>query len=178
MKTARTVLATLGIVTLLYGIFALVTVSFDPVFAGRSIFQMFRDTGFPMLVIGLGCLLSVIILLVAGSALGEQPRAARASDEEDDDLFLENETVPADTYESEWTPAIKQREREALSLENEEGTPDLFADDEEDEQEDEPQQLDGSMLFGSAPDPLRHCVFCGTAFPQSETVCPKCGKHA
>ena len=176
MKTFRTILATLGVTTLAYGIFALLTVRIDPAFAGRSIFQMFRDTGVPALILGIACLLSVTIIAIAVTAFRDEPHGRRTA-AEDDDLFLENETVPVDTYEEEWSPELKKKGRAALSLEEDEEpeTPDLFADDDEPEPE---ARLDETLFAKPKVESMRRCVFCGTSFPHSESVCPKCGKRA
>ena len=172
MKTLRTVLATFGMTTLIYGAFALFTVTIDPAFAGRSIYRMFRDTGFPALVIGIACLLSAAVILFAAAAFRDDPKSRRAAaPAEDEDRFIEEETVPVETYEEEWTPAVKKKSRAALKLEKDEPAPDLFADD------DEPK-LDETMFRKPKAEKLRHCLFCGTAYPTSQSVCPKCGKRA
>ena len=51
MKTIRTILATFGVTTALYGLFALIAMRVNPAFVGRSIYQLFRDTGCPFLVV-------------------------------------------------------------------------------------------------------------------------------
>ena len=65
MKTIRTILATFGVTSLLYGAFALIAMHNNFAFTGRSIYQLFRDTGFIMLVIGIGCVLSFVIMTIA-----------------------------------------------------------------------------------------------------------------
>ena len=171
MKTLRTVLATFGMTTLVYGAFALFTVTIDPAFAGRSIYRMFRDTGFPALVVGIACLLSAAVIIFATAAFRDDAKARRAAADEDDEQFIEEETVPVDTYEEQWTPAVKKKSRAALKLEKDEPAPDLFADD------DEPK-LDETMFRKPKAEKTRQCLFCGTAFPVSQSVCPKCGKRA
>ena len=79
MKTIRTVLATFGMTTLLYGAFALFCVSIDPAFTARSIYQLFRDTGFPFLVVGIACLLSVLIISFAIAAFRDDSKARRGT---------------------------------------------------------------------------------------------------
>lgn len=162
MKTIRTMLATFGMTTLLYGGFALLCVTVDPAFAGRSIYQMFRDTGFPAVVIGIACLLSVIIISFAVAAFRDEPRSRRSA-EQDDEEFLENETVAVEDYDAdEWTPAMKKKSRAALAYEQD-------ADEDED---------DDSAYARPRKQKMRHCLFCGAAFPAGSAVCPKCGKRA
>ena len=54
MKTIRTILATFGVTSALYGLFALIMMRMNPAFTGRTIYQLFRETGFVALVIGIG----------------------------------------------------------------------------------------------------------------------------
>ena len=140
MKTIRTILATFGVTTALYGLFALIAMRVNPAFVGRSIYQLFRDTGFVALVIGIGCILSFIIMTVAIVSFrddGGRKKHEFLDDDEDDD-FLEEETVPeerAEEADESWSPEIKRKQRRALRHTDEEPTPDLFGDD---EPEDEP----------------------------------------
>ena len=101
MKTIRTILATFGVTTALYGLFALIAMRVNPAFVGRSIYQLFRDTGFVALVIGIGCILSFIIMTVAIVSFrddGGRKKHEFLDDDEDDD-FLEEETVPEERAE-------------------------------------------------------------------------------
>lgn len=179
MKTIRTVLATLGMTTLLYGAFALFCVSIDPAFTARSIYQLFRDTGFPFLVVGIACLLSVLIISFAIAAFRDDSKARRSTAAVDEEQFLEEETVPVEEYERQWTPELKKKSRDALSYEDSDDTPDLFAEDEtaDEPADEEPPTLDAS-LFRQPNQPMRRCVFCGTAYPETDAVCPKCGRRA
>jgi hypothetical protein len=45
------------------------------------------------------------------------------------------------------------------------------------EEEDAPA-LDETLFRAPRSSGTQHCIFCGTAFPISEYVCPKCGKRA
>lgn len=165
MKNLRTALITFGMTTLLYGTFALLTVAIDPAFAGRSIYQLFRDTGFPALVIGIACLLGVLLIAFAYAAFRGDVKPKRAPEPEDDEeAFLENETVPAEEYERPYGPV---RTRRAAAPE-----PDLFSDDEDDE-----PTVDETLLRRQGAPKTQHCIFCGTPFPMADSVCPKCGKH-
>ena len=138
MKTIRTILATFGVTTALYGLFALIAMRVNPAFVGRSIYQLFRDTGFVALVIGIGCILSFIIMTVAIVSFrddGGRKKHEFLDDDEDDD-FLEEETVPeerAEEADESWSPEIKRKQRRALRHTDEEPepTPDLFDDEEE-----------------------------------------------
>ena len=174
MKTIRTILITFGLTTLLYGGFALFCVSIDPPFASRSIFQMFRDTGFPVLVIGIACLLAVLLISFAVSAFRDNPKKGAAADD-DEDRFLEEETVSVEEYEQEWTPKLKRKSRPAaVAEEDPEESP---AGD--GESEDDTPALDESLFRQTAAaQSTRRCVFCGTAYSSSEPVCPKCGRRA
>ncbi len=181
MKTLRTVLATFGITTLLYGGFALITVGVDPAFAGKSIYQMFRATGFPSLVIGIACLLSVLIILFTGAAFRDNSKSKKVSSE-DEDFFLENETVPVEEYEEQWISRKNSAEKDSVTKEEEAfQTPDLFADDDLSKKSDEDSapSLDGSFFAPSrSQESMRYCIFCGTPYPTTAAVCPKCGKRS
>lgn len=136
MKTIRTILATFGVTTLLYGLFALIAVRVNPAFTGRSIYQMFRDTGFVALVIGIGCVLSFVILTVAIVSFRDDGARKKSDflEDDSDEAFLEEETVPeerAEEADESWSPEIKRKQRRAL-LHTEEPSVDLF-DDEDDE---------------------------------------------
>lgn len=134
MKTLRTILATFGATSLLYGLFALIAMRVNPAFTGRSIYQLFRDTGFVALVIGIGCVLSFVIMTVALVSFrddGTRKKREFLDDDADDD-FLEEETVPeelAEEADESWSPEIKRKQRRALKHTDEEPTPDLFGDD-------------------------------------------------
>lgn len=120
MKTIRTILATFGVTTLLYGLFALLMMRLNPAFTGRSIFQLFRQTGFITLVIGIGCVLAAVIMTIAiVSFRDEGSRKKREIIDEEDELdeFLEDETVPeerAAEADETWSSEIKRKQRKAL----------------------------------------------------------------
>ena len=132
MKTIRTILATFGATTLLYGLFALMMTRLNPAFTGRTIFQLFRETGFVTLVIGIGCVLSAVIMTVAIISFRDEGSRKKQKhvvvDEEDDlDDFLEEETVPeerAAEADETWSNEIKRKQRRALR----------HADEDEDEE--------------------------------------------
>jgi len=137
MKTIRTILATFGVTTALYGVFALISVRLNPAFTGRSVYQLFRDTGFVALVIGIGCVLSFVIMTIAIASFRDDGGRKKHESEEDDlfDDFIEEETVPeerAEEADESWSPEIKRKQRRALRHTDEEPTPDLFADDDDD----------------------------------------------
>lgn len=164
MKNLRTALITFGMTTLLYGAFALLTVAIDPAFAGRSIYQLFRDTGFPALVIGIACLLAVLLIAFAYAAFRGDVKPKRAPEPEDDEEeFLAAETVPAAEYDRPYRPVRTRRAPE----------PELFADD-----ADEEPMVDETLLRRQGAPRMQHCIFCGTSFPAADRVCPKCGKQA
>lgn len=134
MKTIRTILATFGVTSLLYGAFALIAMHSNWAFTGRSIFQLFRDTGFIMLVIGIGCVLSFVIMTVAIVSFKDEGTRKKHDILYDDpeEEFLEEETVPeerAEEADESWSPEIKRKQRRALRHTDEEPTPDLFGDD-------------------------------------------------
>ncbi len=138
MKTIRTILATFGVTSLLYGLFALIAMRLNPAFTGRSIYQLFRDTGFVALVIGIGCVLSFVIMTIAIVSFRDEGTRKKHETAEDDlfDDFLEEETVPeerADEADESWSPEIKRKQRKALrhAEPEPEPEPDLFAEDDE-----------------------------------------------
>lgn len=136
MKTIRTILATFGVTSLLYGLFALIAMRLNPAFTGRSIYQLFRDTGFVALVIGIGCVLSFVIMTIAIVSFRDEGAQKKHETAEEDlfDDFLEEETVPeerAEEADESWSPEIKRKQRKALRHTDEEPTPDLFAEDDD-----------------------------------------------
>ena len=136
MKTIRTILATFGVTSLLYGLFALIAMRLNPAFTGRSIYQLFRDTGFVALVIGIGCVLSFVIMTIAIVSFRDEDARKKHENAEEDlfDDFLEEETVPeerADEADESWSPEIKRKQRKALRHAEPEPEPDLFAEDDE-----------------------------------------------
>ena len=138
MKTIRTILATFGVTTLLYGLFALIAMRVNPAFTGRSIYQLFRETGFVALVIGIGCVLSFVIMTVAVVSFRDDNTRRKHDflEDDSDEEFLEEETVPeerAEEADESWSPEIKRKQRRALRHTDEEPEPDLFDDDEDDE---------------------------------------------
>ena len=135
MKTIRTILATFGITTMLYGVIALIAMRLNPAFTGRTIYQLFRDTGFVALVIGIGCILSFVIMTIAVVSFRDENTHKKHDFAEADEFgdFLEEETVPAErAYEADesWSPEVKRKQRRAL-YQAQEPTPDLFADEPE-----------------------------------------------
>ncbi len=146
MKTIRTILATFGVTTALYGVFALISVRLNPAFTGRSVYQLFRDTGFVALVIGIGCVLSFVIMTIAIASFRDDGGRKKHESEEDDlfDDFIEEETVPeerAEEADESWSPEIKRKQRRALRHTDEEPTPDLFADDDDDGEDEVSKQF-------------------------------------
>lgn len=141
MKTIRTILATFGVTTLLYGLFALIAMRLDLTFTGRSIYQLFRSTGFAALVLGVGCILSFVIMTIALVSFREDGKTKKRDffEDEDDEEFIEEETVPAeraDEADEAWSPEIKRKQRKALFATDEQTEPeipDLFGEDDEDE---------------------------------------------
>ena len=207
MKTIRTIFATFGVTSALYGLFALIAVRLNPAFTGRSIYQMFRDTGFVALVIGIGCILSFVIMTVAIVSFREEGarRKHDFTDDESEEEFLEEETVPEDRAEEadeSWSPEIKRKQRRALRHTDEEPTPDLFGDDEDEEtipirsdrepeadtvrtidDEDfapepvEPEEPDAAVpeTEENAAIPSKRCIYCGKMIDADSAFCIYCG---
>lgn len=133
MKTIRTILATFGVTSALYGVTALIAMRLNPAFTGRTIYQLFRDTGFVALVIGIGCILSFVIMTVAIVSFRDEGAHKKHDLLEEDEFknFLEEETLPAErayAADESWSPEMKRRQRRALH-QAQEPTPNLFADD-------------------------------------------------
>jgi len=160
MKTIRTILATFGVTSLLYGAFALIAMHNNFAFTGRSIYQLFRDTGFIMLVIGIGCVLSFVIMTIAVVSFRDEGTRKKHDLLYDDpeEEFLEEETVPeenAEEADETWSPRIKRMQRRALRHADEEPSPDLFGDDEPEkpfsfrEETQTPQELHSAHLKSS-----------------------------
>ena len=199
MKTIRTILATFGVTSALYGVFALISMRLNPAFTGRSIYQLFRDTGFVALVIGIGCVLSFVIMTVAIVSFRDEGARKKHEflDDETDDEFLEEETVPeerAAEADESWSPEIKRKQRRALRQTDDEPTPDLFDDDDEEE----PISVRGSVNEDGTPDepaeesafapkaqaegepeavPSKRCVYCGKLIDADSAFCIYCGKR-
>ena len=163
MKTLRTALITFGLTSLAYGIFAMLTVAFDPDYAGRSIYRLFSDTGFPMLIVGIACVLAVLLISFSLAAFRGEVRQRKA-ESDDEEAFLEKETVPAAEYDAQRYAAPQKRQKRRPAPK---------------EQPELPEEFDETMLRSAAPaEPqTQHCIFCGTAFPAGDSVCPKCGRH-
>lgn len=173
MKTIRTVLITFGMTSLLYGGFALFCVSIDPPFASRSIYQMFRDTGFPILVIGIACFLAVLVISYALYAFRETTKS-KGSSLPPEDKFLDEETVSVEEYERNWTPKLRNKHGAGHYQNPEAETENDIAE----EDSDDVPVLDDSLFSPPAGSvQTQRCIFCGTSFPVSDPVCPKCGRH-
>ena len=185
MKTIRTILATFGVTTLIYGIFALVAMRLNLTFTGRSIYQLFRETGFAALVIGIGCVLSFVIMTVAIVSFRDDG-ARRKHDlfeDEDDEEFLEEETVPeerAEEADETWSPEIKRKQRRALFATDEQEEPEPDEDPEEafmrpeplfrPEEPEEPEER--------RPEPgMKRCIYCGGLIDDDSAFCIHCGKR-
>lgn len=204
MKTIRTILVTFGVTTLLYGLLALIAVRLDLAFTGRSIYQLFRSTGFAALVLGIGCILSFVIMTIALVAFRDDGGRKKRDifDESDDEAFIDEETVPAEKAEEadeSWSPEIKRKQRKALFAggEDEEPTPDLFAEDEEDkpvitlraqeeEQANEPeaeQTEEPEPAPEEKPEPepaapgTKRCIYCGATIDADSAFCNFCGNR-
>ena len=202
MKTIRTILATFGVTSALYGVFALISMRLNPAFTGRSIYQLFRDTGFVALVIGIGCVLSFVIMTVAIVSFRDDGARKKHDflDDETDEEFLEEETVPeerAAEADESWSPEIKRKQRRALRQTDDEPTPDLFDDDDgepitvrsivdETETADEPAE---ETAFAPKPQteeaaegepeavPTKRCIYCGKTIDADSAFCIWCGKR-
>ena len=205
MKTIRTILATFGVTSALYGAFALIAMRLNPAFTGRSIYQLFRDTGFIALVIGIGCVLSFVIMTIAIVSFRDDGARKKHELTEEDEYedFLEEETVPeerADEADESWSPEIKRKQRHALRHVDEEPTPDLFADDDDEIGEEllrSDLQDDAAFRPADAPEkgtagpeqpvlieipeaPVRttkRCVYCGETIDADSAFCNFCGKR-
>ena len=104
----------------------------DLTFTGRSIYQLFRSTGFAALVLGIGCILSFVIMTIAIVAFRDDGARKKRDmfEDEDDEAFLDEETVPAERAEEadeSWSPEIKRKQRKALfaGSDEEDETPEL-----------------------------------------------------
>lgn len=200
MKTIRTILATFGFTSLFYGLIALVSMRLDLAFTGRSIYQLFRSTGFAALVLGIGCILSFIIMTIALVAFRDDGGRKKRDifEDEDDEAFIDEETVPAELAEEadeSWSPEIKRKQRNALFAGDgeEEPTPDLFTDDEAEEQpapvidirpQTEPEAAEpdaepeepAQETEPEAPGTKR-CIYCGALIDEDSAFCNFCGNR-
>jgi hypothetical protein len=206
MKTIRTILATFGVTSLFYGLFALISMRLNPAFTGRSIYQLFRDTGFVALVIGIGCVLSFVIMTIAiVSFRDDGARKKREYDEDDPDDFLEEETVPeerAEEADETWPPEIKRKQRRALlATDEDEEVPNLFDDEDEAPRRepfarpevytaDEPEtpvlpirETAAEAFDEDEPEEapadaaLKRCIYCGKPIDADSAFCIYCGKR-
>ena len=205
MKTIRTILATFGVTTLLYGLFALIAMRLDLTFTGRSIYQLFRDTGFAALVLGIGCILSFVIMTIALVTFRDDGGRKKHDifEEYDEEEFLEEETVPenrAAEADETWSPEIKRKQRKALmAVEETEDIPNLF-----DDSDDAAPEIDIPILVTAEPEePLteedeaedtsaeepetqeeemqemekKRCIHCGALIDADSAFCNCCGKR-
>lgn len=206
MKTIRTILATFGVTTLLYGLIALIAMRLDLTFTGRSIYQLFRDTGFAALVLGIGCILSFIIMTIALVAFRDDGSRKKRDifEEDDEEEFLEEETVPeerAEEADETWSPEIKRKQRKALLAveEPEEETPNLFDDSDEEKREEpvipvrqeepeateeQPEEAEPVSEEADETEPQeaddqdkKRCIYCGAWIDADSAFCNCCGKR-
>ena len=198
MKTIRTILATFGVTTLLYGLFALIAMRLDLTFTGRSIYQLFRSTGFAALVLGVGCILSFVIMTIALVSFREDGKSRKRDffEDEDDEEFIDEETVPAaraDEADEAWSPEIKRKQRKALFATDEQAEPeipDLFEEDDADEEPEiipiraaetpKPEEPEAPEEEPEAPldtAGMKQCVHCGEWIDADSAFCIRCGKR-
>ena len=197
MKTIRTILATFGFSSLFYGLIALVSMRLDLAFTGRSIYQLFRSTGFAALVLGIGCILSFIIMTIALVAFRDDGGRKKRDifEDEDDEAFIDEETVPAERAEEAdetWSPEIKRKQRRALFAtdEQEEPEPDedpeeafmrpepLFRPEEPEEPEEAEEPKEPEEPEERRPEPgMKRCIYCGGLIDDDSAFCIHCGKR-
>ena len=200
MKTIRTILATFGVTTLLYGLFALLAMRLNFTFTGRSIYQLFRETGFAAMVLGIGCILSFIIMTVAIVAFRDDGSRKKRDFLEDDgdEAFLEEETVPAEQAaeaDETWSPEMKRTQRKALKATDEEPeapmeTVQLFGEEDEEPvpetiplrraplaEEPKPEQPEAQPVIDALPAGKKRCSCCGAVIDADSAFCTRCGKR-
>ena len=101
MKTIRTILGTLAAVLLGYGLLAVITFRSGAAFLQRTLYQVFSQSYFVTLVLGVAFLLIAVILTVALMSFKDDERAEK--DEEDDADYADRSLRDDEDIESEST---------------------------------------------------------------------------
>lgn len=195
MKTIRTILGTLAVIVLGYGLLAVISFRANSAFLQRSLYQIFAQSYFVALVLGVAFLLIAIILTVALMSFRDDEREEREEQEQisvldDDD---DEETVrPASGGQG----AFRRPARLQTADEDEPEQP------EDDADADVPaflkkgatrprvkektapnvesifDDLDDDATAAQAPrKEVKHCTFCNAVIDDDSKTCPSCGKR-
>ncbi len=177
MKTIRTILATLSVVLLGYGLFALISVKSEAALVQRTLYQLFSKSSFITLVLGVAFLLIAVILTIAIVSFHDDDSNKVLSDDEDDELF---EAAPAEEAEAPAEEDVRSYQRPARPMHSA-----AFAAHMEPEpQEEEPESsTEADTEAAEEPDAVqkdanvRYCIYCGAIVPGEAVFCPSCGKR-
>lgn len=202
MKTIRTILGTLAVIVLGYGLVAVITFRGNSAFLQRTLYQVFAQSYFVTLVLGIAFLLIAIILTVALMSLRDDEReelqekeeeAFELSDElDDEDDEEENPSARAKLGEFR-RPSRPQREipaEDAPSVPGEDDVPAFLKSSvnsrprvKEKPAADVPSvesifdDLEEEPAVQPKQKSARHCVFCNAVIKDESKFCPSCGKH-
>ncbi|MCL2695357.1 MAG: hypothetical protein FWE69_03415 [Clostridiales bacterium] len=202
MKNIRTMLATLAGVFLAYGLFALVAFRSGAALNERTLYQVFAQSYFVILVMGVAMVLVAILLTIAMVSFKDD-KDEDEEEEDDDDLFAQPKPRPAPVRQP--VPARPApAPRPAPKPVTRPLAPSIFDEDDEDDdlEEELPVRLppsprgevgkadrgelpkatppsylpeDEAAYSRPAPEP-RRCVFCDEVISGNEPYCPYCGK--
>lgn len=187
MKTIRTILATLAGVLLIYGLVALTAVNAEAAFVQRSLYQIFTQSYFVTLVLGVAFLLVAILLTIAVVSFKDKRRDYDDDDLLDDDEDDEDDLSMSSLYKVEQQGrSVPPRER-TLTQEEEAFTRRMptvrtaqFLAEQKRVQEqsfDRPEIASAAKV--SAPTPPKaaaFCPHCGEELAGATQYCPACGK--
>ena len=189
MKTIRTILATLSVVLLAWGITALIAVRSDAAFAQRTLYQVFSQTNYVVLVIGVALLAIAVILSFAAASFDAEDKNSlmNADDTIDADTEAEEKEVESEPEDEDEVTGRYQRPSRRHPQKSEEPTAEadskikLFDDEQDDAQTDEEPEEE---MIPSAPvkvnkddETARFCIYCGGTVTGDAEFCPKCGKR-
>ena len=153
---------------------------------------------FAALVLGVGCILSFVIMTIALVSFREDGKSRKRDlfEDEDDEEFIDEETVPAaraDEADEAWSPEIKRKQRKALFATDEQQEPeipDLFEEDDADEEPEiipiraaetpKPEEPEAPEEEPEAPEDtagMKQCVHCGEWIDADSAFCIRCGKR-
>ena len=203
MKTIRTILGTLAVIVLGYGLLAVISFRSNSAFLQRTLYQIFSQSYFVALVLGVAFLLIAIILTVALMSFRDEEREEREEEEEDEPNFSV-EMTDADEPEPLSRTELGSFRRPSRPQSQREKSPEPLPD-ETLEEEDVPQFLRNSLntrprmkerpeqdtpsveaIFGDPDDeqapPVKkkegkRCVFCNATIEDGSKICPSCGKR-
>ncbi len=205
MKTIRTILGTLAVIVLGYGLLAVISFRGNSAFLQRTLYQIFAQSYFVALVLGVAFLLIAIILTVALMSFRDDEREER----EEDALLLSSDLSDDDELDEDEADKPVRAELGSFRRPTRASAPRIELEDMQDdtfeEEEDVPAflkkgasvrtraktKLDADVpsvesIFDDQDDEpappvkkrdAKRCVFCNAVVEDDSKTCPSCGKR-